>query len=116
MSEPKEKSKREGVYTVKGVPINVYLSETGDFRWIPTSPACSDSKHAKEFLEVLRKMPADRRAVWAARLDAEQAKIACPIISEDVDLCKAFDQLCTAHDKIKLKQIKETNGGEGADE
>ena len=116
MNKPQKRTKQEHVYTVKGVPIKVYLSETGDFRWIPTSPACGDKEHAKEFLEVLQKMPTDRRAVWATRLDAEQAKIACPIINEDPDLCKTFDQLCAAYNKPKLKQIKETNGGEGADE
>ena len=112
MSEPKERAKSEGIYTVKGIPAKVYLSETGDFRWVPTSPACGDSEHAKEFLEVLQKMPADRRAVWATRLDAEQAKIACPIIREDADLCKTFDQLCAAYNKPKLKQTEETKGGE----
>jgi hypothetical protein len=116
VSEPQEKARQEGVYIVKGVPVKVYLSETGDFRWIPTSPACGDSEHAKEFLEVLKKMPEDRRAVWASRLDAEQTTITCPIIREDADLCTAFDQLCAAYNKPKLKQTEETNGGEKSNE
>lgn len=113
MGDSEEKTKKEQVYTVKGIPVSVYLSETGDFRWIPASLACDDKEKAKEFLEVLKKMPEDRRAVWASRLDTEQAKTTCPVIRNESDLCKEFDQFCAAYNKPNLKRpdIK-AHGGE----
>lgn len=116
MSEPKENLKQESVYTVKGVPVKVFLTETGDFRWVPAFSACGDVERAKVFLDVLQKMPPDRRAVWATRLDTEQALNTCPVVRDDVDLHKAFDQLCAAYNKSKLKAAEETAGGEKPNE
>ena len=116
MSNQENKIKQEQVYEVKGIPVNAYLIETGEFRWIPTSQACGSKENAEKVLEVLKKMPEDRRAVWASRLDSEQTTITCPIIREDADLCTAFDQLCAAYNKPKLKQTEETNGGEKSNE
>jgi len=102
MSEQTEK-RSEHVYTMKGIPVNVYLSETGEFRWIPASPACEDKEKAKEILEVLKKMPEDRRAVWASRLDTAQIETTCPIIRKEADLCNEFDEFCAAYNKPKPK-------------
>jgi len=114
VGESEEKTKQEHVYEVKGIPVHAYLLETGEFRWIPTFQACGDKENAKKILEVLRKMPEDRRAVWASRLDTEQAQITCPIIRKEADLCKEFDELCAAYSKPKLKSTDQKNGGEHA--
>ena len=115
MSDSQEKTKHEHVYYMKGVPIHAYLSETGEFQWVPASQACSDKVNAKSILEVLQKMPEDRRAVWASRLDTEQTKMTCPVIGSEADLCKEFDEFCAAYDKNrrKPKQIaQQPEGGE----
>ena len=104
MGESEEKTRQERVYEVKGIPIHVYLIETGEFRWIPTFQACGDKENAKKILEVLKKMPEDRRAVWASRLDTEQAKTTCPVIRNETDLCEEFDQFCAAYNKPNLKR------------
>jgi hypothetical protein len=109
MSNPEEKPNQELTYSVKGIPVSVYLNQKGDFYWTPTKPACQDKEKAKEFLELLQKMPEDRRAVWATRLDAEQTVTTCPIIRQEADLCKEFDGICAAYDKNRHrpKQIGE---------
>ncbi len=106
----------EHIYTMKGIPVNAYLSETGEFRWIPASPACSDKIKAKEILEVLKKMPDDRRTVWASRLDPDQIETTCPIIRKEADLCKEFDEFCAAYNRPKQKSTDQNNGGEHANE
>jgi hypothetical protein len=116
MSDSEEKTKHEPVYSMKGIPIRAYLSETGEFRWIPAFQACSDKENAKNILEVLQKMPEDRRAVWASRLDTEQAKMTCPVIRSEADLCKKFDEFCNAYNKPKSKAIDQGKGGEVANE
>lgn len=108
--------KQEPVYTVKGIPIHAYLIETGEFRWTPTSKACGDKQNAKRILEVLKKMPEDRRAVWASRLDTEQTKTRCPIIRKEADLCKEFDEFCAAYNRTKLKKTDKRKGGELSNE
>jgi hypothetical protein len=116
MSDTEEKTKQEHVYEMKGIPIHAYLTETGEFRWIPTSKNCGDKNQAKTILEVLKKMPEDRRAVWASRLDTDQAETTCPIIRKEADLCKEFDELCAAYNKPKLKRTDQKNGGESPNE
>lgn len=117
MNNPKEKNKQEPVYKMKGIPIHAYLIETGEFRWIPTAQACSNKESAKRILEILKKMPEDRRAVWASRIDADQAKRTCPVIPKEADLCKEFDQFFAAYNKPKLKKTTEPRkGGEQPDE
>jgi len=112
MTEQTEK-RAEYVYTMKGIPVNVYLSETGEFRWIPDSHACGNKEKAKEILEVLKKMPEDRRAVWASRLDTHQIETTCPIIRKEADLCKEFDQFCAAYNKPNSKSPDtKPHGGE----
>jgi hypothetical protein len=98
---------------MKGIPVNAYLIETGEFRWIPASTACANKEKAKEILEVLQKIPEDRRAVWASRLDKEQAEMTCPIIRKEADLCKEFDEFCNAYNKPKPKvDDQKDKGGE----
>lgn len=112
MVDSEEKTKQEPVYKVKGIPIHAYLIETGEFKWIPSSQACGDKENTKEILEVLKKMPEDRRIVWASRLDIEQTKMKCPIIRKEPDLCKEFDEFCAAYDKTNLKRTRKKKGGE----
>ena len=99
MSDSQEKTKHERVYYMKGVPIHAYLSETGEFQWVQASQVCSDKENAKSILEVLQKMPENRRSVWASRLDAEQAKLTCPVIGSEADLCKEFDEFCASYNR-----------------
>lgn len=99
MVELEHTKKSEKVYEMRGVPIHAYLAENGEFKWIPTVQACGDDESVREILEVLRKMPEERRAVWASRLDVEQAKITCPIIKEKPELCREFDEFCAVYNK-----------------
>jgi len=114
------------VCAVECVPV-VYLAvccccldeypDTGEFRWIPAFEACGDKEKAKRIVEVLKKIPADRRAVWAQRLDLEEAKITCPVISKEVDLCKDFDDLCAAYSKpVGTRPNEKHEGGESRNE
>jgi len=112
VGDSEEKTKHEPAYKMKGIPINAYLIETGEFRWIPTAQACGDKENTKRILEVLKKMPEDRRAVWGSRLDIEQTKMKCPIIRKEPDLCKEFDQFCAAYDRTNLKRTHKKKGGE----
>lgn len=112
MGDSEEKTKQEPVYKVKGIPIHAYLIETGEFRWIPTFQACGDRENAKKTLEVLKKMPEDRRAVWASRLDKKQAKMTCPVIRKEADLCKEFDEFCAAYSRSKPERAEKMKGGE----
>ena len=94
MANPQEK-KTEPPYEIRGVPVHAYVTESGEFRWIPTAQACSDRSNAERILEVLRKMPDDRRAVWASRLDLEQTKKSCPVIRDE--LCSDFDEFIASY-------------------
>lgn len=116
MADSEEKTKQEPVYNVKGIPIHAYLIETGEFRWIPAVQACGNKENTKRILEVLKKMPEDRRAVWASRLDIEQTKMKCPIISKEADLRKEFNEFCAAYNRSKLKRTDKTKGGEPSNE
>ena len=115
MSES-EKAKQEPVYRVKGIPANVYLIENGEFRWIPASSACGDKEKAKEILQVLGKMPEDRRVIWVSRLDQDQAKMTCPVFQKEADLCKEFDEFCTAYSKVRSEKADKGKGGESPNE
>lgn len=97
---------------MKGVPINVYLNETGEFLWVPTSNTCCDEDSAKRTLTVLKKMPADRRAVWVPRLDREETMARCPVIQNKPELSKGFEEFLAAHDGKRLKTKQENDGGE----
>ena len=93
MSNPQEKKKTELPYKIRGIPVHAYVTESGEFRWIPAAQACSDKDNAERILEVLKKMPNDRRTVWASRLDMEQTKKSCPVIRDE--LCGDFDEFIT---------------------
>jgi len=110
-SEESEKPKQP-VYVMKGIPVHAYLTETGEFRWIPAFEACGDREKARRIVEVLKKIPSDRRAVWAQRLDLEEAKITCPVIRDEVGLCKEFDDLCTAYRKPLTNKESDEKRGE----
>jgi len=123
-SEEKKKADRdnerethaEQVYEMKGIAGHFYLTENGEFKWIPAAKVCVNKGSAKRFLEILKKIPADRRAVWAQRLDVDEAKITCPIIRKEVDLCKEFDEFCAAYTKPQENKPREKQkeGGESA--
>jgi len=96
-----EETEKESPYQMKGIPVNAYLIETGEFRWIPKTQACTNKEKARQILEVLKKMPDDRQRVWASRLDIEQTKTKCPVIRKEADLCREFDEYCSAYDLHK---------------
>ena len=116
MSEAKDKQKDNSDYIIKGFSAKTYLSQTGDFRWTPTAPTCNNIEKAEEFLEVLQKMPTDRRNVWTARLDTQQTLKTCPIIRKNPKLHKNFDQLTAAYNDQNPKNSNKQSGGEKGNE
>jgi hypothetical protein len=116
LSNAEEKTKNEQAYFMKGIPIHAYLSENGEFRWVPAAIACSSKENTKDILEVLKKMPEDRRTVWASRLDRDQTKTSCPILRDNTDICQEFDEFCAAYDKLDQKKPRKNNGGDVVNE
>ena len=118
MSESAKDSKtKDTVYRVKGVPVNVYIDEAGEFRWVPA--ACADEESMRATLDVLKKMPDDRRDVWGTRLDPEDTITRCPVIKDKPELSQDFDKFCAAYDKNKRKPkqtASQEGGGEKANE
>lgn len=114
MDNPQDKPKNEHAYYMKGIPIHAYLSENGEFKWIPNATACNNKENTQNILEVLNKMPEDRRKVWASRLDKQQTMTTCPIIQNEPDLRKEFDEISTAYNKPKTE--KTLKGGARQDE
>jgi hypothetical protein len=108
-----EKKKQEPPYTLKGIPIHGYLTETGDFKWIPHASACGDKEHALEIPKTLEKMSEDKRHVWATRFDEEKAIAVCPIIHEDKDIAQVFAEFFSPYNPSKLRNIERRPGGEG---
>jgi hypothetical protein len=98
---------------MKGMPLNVDIDETGEFRCVPDSSACEDKEGAKTVLDVFKNMPHDRGEVWVPRLDLEETFRRCPVIKEDPELSKEFDELCAAHGKSKrgMKQTDQRQEG-----
>ena len=94
------KNKRK-VYRMKGMPLNVDIDETGEFRCVPDPSACEGKEGAKTILDVFRKMPQDRREVWVSRLDHEETFKRCPVIKKDPELSREFDELYAAYGKSK---------------
>lgn len=115
MSDVQDKTKQERVFEIKGIPIDAYLTETGDFRWIPASEGCDCVEKTERILEVLKNMPEDRRNVWASRLDLKETKLTCPKINEKADLCKEFDEICAVYSKPKIQTTNGKRGDKGND-
>jgi len=89
-TESEEKKKADGqneklteIYEMEGIAGHFYLTENGEFKWIPSSKACGCIEDTKRILEVLKMMPSDRRAVWTQRLDLEEAKTTCPVMCKE---------------------------------
>jgi len=109
-----DEKKPEPPYTLKGISHNGFVTETGDFRWIPHLSACGDKEHALEILEILTKMPKDKGRVWIDRFDREKAIAVCRIIKEDQHVSQAFAEFFSPQDPSKLRNTKHVTGGEGA--
>jgi hypothetical protein len=109
----KEEKEQKAPYTLKGIPTNNFLIQTGDFGWVPHASACGDKEHALEILEVLAKMPKDKERVWITRLDLEKTLAICPIIKEDQHLSQAYAEFFSPQDPSKLPNTKQATGGEG---
>jgi hypothetical protein len=111
-----DKTKRETDYKMTGISIDVYLANNGEFQWVPTPHACSDKEKAKEILDVVAAMPADKRAVWRKRFDLLDTKKRCPVIQAEKSLEKQFDDFFTPPDTrtTEPKITKQEFGGETA--
>jgi hypothetical protein len=70
---------------MKGIPLSVYIDETGEFRRVPDPSACADKEGAK-ILDVF-KMPDDRSDVWGTRLDHEETLAKCKVIEQQTAQC-----------------------------
>lgn len=105
MSNEEQRRPRQS-FTIRGIETLVYLTETGDFRWIPASEACKNSERTRRILEVLDSMPEDRREVWASRLDVAQTKANCPIINQEDEIRREFDALGAVYDAAKLRNAR----------
>jgi hypothetical protein len=100
---------------MKGMPLNVDIDEAGEFRCVPDSSACEDKEGARTILDIFRKMPEDRRAVWVSRLDHEETFKRCPVIKKDPVLSKEFDECYVAYGKSKRRTNQtdqQQDGGE----
>jgi hypothetical protein len=51
----KERKKKNGIYRMKGVPLNTYIDETGEFKSVPDPSACANKEGAKTILDVFNK-------------------------------------------------------------
>ena len=111
-TDSKDAKPKDELYKMKGIPVNAYLNETGEFKWIPTE--CNDENSIKEMIDVLTKMPEDRREVWGKRLDREITITRCPIIQNKPELSATIDKFLAAHDKKNPKTYNKTNRGEKA--
>ncbi len=107
-----KKAEKQSVYRMNGVPANVYVLENGEFGWIPSPEACATKETAQKLLEIFRKMPHDKSKVWRTRIDPETAIAACPVVHEDTDLSKQFEELFVPRKKNELESIENTKGGE----
>jgi hypothetical protein len=112
MDNPQEKPKNKPPYQMKGIPINAYLNENGEFKWIPNPTACTNKEDTKSILDVIKKMPNDRHKVWISRLDKEQTLTTCPIIQKEPDLHKEFDEISAAYNDQNPKNSNKQGGGE----
>ena len=101
---------------MKGAPIEVYLTENGEFQCTPAPEACSDKNNTQEFLNVLKGMPQNKATVWAKRLDLQETIKRCPILQHDTDLHKELNDFLAGTDAHinKPKTIPHENGGDKA--
>jgi hypothetical protein len=107
-----ENKGEEPVLKMKGVHASIYVLKIGEFAWVPSPEACATKKAAKELLEVFREMPEDKSKVWRTRIDLETAIATCPIIHEDTDLRKQFEELFVPRKKNELDSFENPKGGE----
>lgn len=118
MSDPEKATKDQEHtperYKMKGAPIEVYLTENGEFQCTPAPEACSDKISTQEFLNVLKAMPQDRATVWAKRLDLPETFERCPLLRRDTDLRKQLnDFLADTNPHINTpKTLTQKDGGD----
>jgi hypothetical protein len=54
---------------MKGIIIEVYLPENGEFICTLPPEPCSDDDKIRELIDVLKGMPQDKARVWGTRLN-----------------------------------------------
>jgi hypothetical protein len=111
-----EKTRQEKRYRMKGTPIDVDLT-SNEFGCAPAVEACRDKDRTREFLDVLKEMSTDKAGVWAERLDIPETLRRCPLIEQDKDLKKEFDDFIAKNVRSKKpKNVMPEQGGEKANE
>jgi hypothetical protein len=93
---PKEKTETEH-YTRPELNAEVSMGLDGNFSAVLSGPSCYDPEKIREALQILRDMPADRRAVWLKRLDLRGTMDRCPLIKDDPKVSKEFEDLVSAY-------------------
>lgn len=116
MSE-NDKTKQEKRYKMKGTVADVSLTGNGEFQWAPPPEACSNKEKTQELVDVLKEMPTDKATVWADRLDIPETIKRCPLLQQDNDLKKEFDDLTAKNVRSKKpKNVIQEQGGGKANE
>lgn len=110
-----DKTKQEKRYTMKGTVVDVYLAENGEFKWTPAPEACSNKDKTQELVEVLKEMPTDKATVWGDRIDIPETIKRCPLLQQDNDLKKEFNDFTAKNVRSqKPKNVIQEQGGEKA--
>ena len=106
----------ESRYKMKGTPIEVYLTENGEFQWTPAPEACSDNDSIREFLDVLKGMPQAKGAVWGNRINKQETAKRCQLIKQEIALQNELDaflaSLGSNPNKLKQDGGEKSNGQE----
>jgi hypothetical protein len=79
------------------LPGQIDLDDSGEFAWVLSPEACGTEEEAKESLDILEKLPAERRSVLVKRLDRDGTLLQCPCIRNSPVLSKKLDDLVSAY-------------------
>lgn len=112
-----DKTKQEKRYKMKSTVGDFNLARNGEFQWAPAPEACSNKEKTQELVDVLKEMPTDRATVWIERIDLPETIKRCPLLQQDKDLKKEFDEFIAKNPRSKKpKNVIQEHGGEKANE
>lgn len=110
-----DKTKQEKRYKMKGTVSDFSLTGNGEFQWTPAPEACSSKEKTQELVDVLKEMPTDKATVWIDRLDLPETIKRCPLLQQDNDIKKEFDDFTAKNIRSKKpKNVIQEQGGEKA--